>query len=80
MIISFIFLLGNVYIADTFNNRVRKVTISTGLISSVAGIGGTTGSFSGDNGPATSANLNFPYDIALDSSGILLFFYLYVLC
>jgi len=60
--------LGNVYIADTFNYRIRKVTISTGIITTIAGTG--TFSYSGDNGPATSATLNSPTDVALDSAGI----------
>ena len=61
-------LLGNVYITDTFNCRVRKVTVSTGIITTIAG-SSTSGSFSGDNGLATSAGLNLPSGIALDSSG-----------
>ncbi len=59
--------LGNVYIADTNNQRVRKVTISTGIITLIAGTG--TASYSGDNGPATSAALNYPVGVALDSAG-----------
>ena len=58
---------GNVYIADTNNYRIRKVTISTGIITTFAGTG--TGSYSGDNGPATSATLNYPYGVAVDSAG-----------
>ena len=58
---------GNVYIADTHNNRIRKVTISTGIITTIAGTGTTT--YSGDNGPATSATLYFPTGVALDSAG-----------
>ncbi len=61
--------LGNVYIADYSNNRIRKVTISTGIITTYAG-SSTSGSYSGDNGPATSAGLAYPYGIALDSAGI----------
>jgi uncharacterized repeat protein (TIGR01451 family) len=57
---------GNLYIADTWNNRVRKVSTS-GTISTVAGNG--TAGFSGDGGPATSASLRYPDGIALDSSG-----------
>ena len=60
-------LLGNVYIADSVNNRIRKVTISTGIITTIAGTG--TGSYSGDNGPATSATLNDPTGVNVDSSG-----------
>ena len=58
---------GNVYIADTYNNRIRKVTISTGIITTFAGTG--TNSYSGDNGPATSATLCYPYGVAVDSAG-----------
>lgn len=57
---------GNVYIADTNNNRVRK--LSSGVITNVAG-NGTAPGFSGDNGPATLAQLNFPTGLALDSAG-----------
>ena len=59
--------LGNVYIADTLNNRVRKVTVSTGIITTIAG----TGSYSdsGDNGEATSAALKCPSGLAVDASG-----------
>jgi len=56
---------GNVYIADTFNNRVRKV--ANGVITTVAGNG--TSGFSGDDGPAASAQLNTPYGVAVDSAG-----------
>jgi uncharacterized protein (TIGR03437 family) len=63
---------GNLYIADSYNNRIRKVT--NGVIATVAGNG--TQGFSGDNGPATSAQLNFgnggyPVGIAVDSAGSL---------
>ena len=63
--------IGNVYIADKYNNRIRKVTVSTGIISTIAGSGGT-GSYSGDNGAATSATLNYPAEVALDASGRIL--------
>jgi len=56
---------GNLYIADTMNNRVRKV--SGGIITTVAGNG--TAKFSGDGGPATAASLNLPNGIAVDSGG-----------
>ena len=58
---------GNVYIADTNNQRIRKVTISTGIITTFAGTGAS--SYSGDNGPATSATLNYPFGVAVDSAG-----------
>ncbi len=57
------------YIGDTRNSRVRKVTVSTGIITTIAGTG-TTGS-TGDNGPATSATLSGPAAVALDVSGII---------
>ena len=58
---------GNVYIADRSNNRVRKITVSTGLISTVAGIG--TSGFSGDGGAATTAQLSSPAGVAIDAAG-----------
>lgn len=57
---------GNIYIADTFNHRVRKVT-PWGVITTIAGTGSP--GFAGDNGPATSAQLNFPASVALDVAG-----------
>ena len=57
--------IGNVYIADRANNRIRKV--STGIITTIAGTGSST--YSGDNGAATSATLYSPIGVALDSSG-----------
>ena len=59
--------LGNIYIADNNNHRIRKVTISTGIISTIAGTG--TDSYSGDNGAATSATLDYPHGVGLDSAG-----------
>lgn len=58
---------GNIYIADTSNNRIRKVTASTGVISTVAGNG--TAGYSGDGGQATKAEIAFPYGVAVDLSG-----------
>ncbi len=57
------------YIADSSNHRIRKVTVSTGIISTIAG-SSTSGSFSGDGGQATAATLFSPYGVALDMSGI----------
>jgi BACON domain-containing protein/NHL repeat-containing protein len=57
---------GNVYIADTLNNRIRKVDAS-GIISTVAGNGKQ--GFSGDGGPASNAALNSPYRITVDAAG-----------
>jgi uncharacterized protein (TIGR03437 family) len=59
-------LAGNLYIADTFNDRIRKV--SNGTITTVAG-NGQRGAFSGDNGPATSAQLNGPLGVTVDAAG-----------
>jgi hypothetical protein len=56
-----------VYINEHYGSRIRKVTVSTGIITTIAGTG--SNSYSGDNGPATSATLRNPYGVALDSSG-----------
>ncbi len=56
------------YIADYYNNRVRKVTVSTGIITTYAGTG--TAGYSGDGGAATSAGLDYPFGVALDSLGM----------
>jgi hypothetical protein len=58
--------IGNLYIADTDNNRIRRVSPS-GIISTFAGNG--LAGFSGDGGPATSAMLKQPAGIAVDRSG-----------
>jgi hypothetical protein len=61
---------GDVFIADTGNNRVREVVISTGFIHTIAG-NGQCGSKvpTGDGGPATSASLCAPTGVAVDTSG-----------
>ena len=73
------------YIADGNNNRIRKVTIATGIISLV--VGKDYGNyFSGDGGDATSATVSSPLGIALDPAGIskfnliLSFTYLLIFC
>ena len=58
---------GNLYIADTGNHCIRKVDES-GIISTVAGIGDQIG-YSGDGGPATSAKMNKPAGVFVDSAG-----------
>jgi hypothetical protein len=66
--------LGNLYIADSGNNVIRRVSTS-GAITTVAGnvtadqASGGLGGFSGDGGPATSARLNSPEGVALDQAG-----------
>lgn len=59
---------GNLFIADTGNNVIRKIVLSTGVITTVAGTAGA-GGYSGDGGLATSAKLNNPQSVAVDSSG-----------
>jgi uncharacterized protein (TIGR03437 family) len=63
---------GNVYICDTYNDVIRMVT-PDGIIHTIAGTGppipGSTSSYSGDGGPALSAQFNEPYSITIDSSG-----------
>ncbi|HVX63285.1 MAG TPA: DUF4214 domain-containing protein, partial [Pirellulales bacterium] len=58
---------GNLFIADSGNNRIREVNLATGIITTVAGNG--TAGFSGDGGPAAEAELSRPNGIAVDSSG-----------
>ena len=57
---------GNLYIADTFNKRIRKVS-AYGIITTIAGTG--TSGFSGDGGGATSAELSYPDGVATDAAG-----------
>jgi Chitobiase/beta-hexosaminidase C-terminal domain/IPT/TIG domain/Family of unknown function (DUF6067) len=58
---------GNVYFADSANSSVRM--ISGGNISTVAGTGGTSGSYSGEGGPATSAVMNTTFHLSIDAIG-----------
>jgi NHL repeat len=60
--------LGNIYIADSYNHRIRMVTKSTGIINTVAGTARTS-LLRGDGGQATSADLRHPTGVALDASG-----------
>jgi uncharacterized protein (TIGR03437 family) len=72
---------GNLYFADTMNNRIRKLTFGTpcnattgncpAIITTVAGNSppGGLGGFSGDGGPAVDAQLNRPFAVALDTAG-----------
>src|SRR5262249_24106930 len=58
---------GSLYFADEYNNRVRKIDLSTKIITTVAGSGAQ--GFSGDGGPAISAQLTLPRSVALDPAG-----------
>ena len=66
---------GNLYIADTGNQRIRRVDAVTGMITTVAGNGDLSpdgngmGTFSGDNGLAINAGLSLPYAVVFDASG-----------
>ena len=60
--------IGNVFIADYSNQRIRKITVSTDIITTIAG-NSTSPSYSGDNNAATSATLNNPIAVGLDTSG-----------
>lgn len=62
--------LGNVYIADTNNNRIRKVDATTGIITTIAGNGSEMGDL-GDGGPALSARITRPSSIAFGKDGLL---------
>ena len=64
---EFISVVDDVYVADTRNHVIRKITVSTGNITTIAGNG--TYGYTGDGGPATSATLYNPVGIAIDSSG-----------
>jgi sugar lactone lactonase YvrE len=57
----------SLYIADTFNNVVREVSLPTGIITTIAGNG--TAGYTGDGGPATSAELYDPSGVVVDSAG-----------
>jgi hypothetical protein len=66
---------GNLYIADSANNVIRRVDAKTGIITTVAGdyaadkANNGLGGFSGDDGPATSAQLDDPQGVAVDGAG-----------
>jgi len=61
---------GNVYFSEFYNYRVRKIIFSTGIITTYAGTG--TASYSGDGGQATSASLDGPNGLSIDTSGFCL--------
>ena len=57
----------NIYIADTYNNAIRRVDSQTGIITTIVGNG--KGGASGDGGPASAATLNLPSSVQLDAAG-----------
>ncbi len=57
---------GSLYVADTYNNRIRRVD-PDGIITTIAGTGSST--FGGDGGPATSASISLPHDVTVDTNG-----------
>lgn len=61
---------GNIYVCDLGNHRIRKIEKTTGIITTIVGTG--VSGFSGDGGLATSAQLSYPTDVAIDSDGNLL--------
>lgn len=68
---------GNLYITDFLNNVIRKLDTS-GIIYTIAGTGfgagaAGAGGYSGDGGPATNANLNGPFALAIDATGNIIF-------
>ena len=69
---------GNIFVADTYNHRVRRIDGSTGSITTVAGSGPVSeyggfitgqGGLSGDGGPAVEARLRYPKGVAVDAAG-----------
>jgi sugar lactone lactonase YvrE len=60
---------GSIFVADTLNQRVRKIEVATGLVSTIAGNG--TPGFTGDGGPATAGSFFSPADLAFGPDGSL---------
>jgi len=68
---------GNIFMADTNNNRIRRIDAQSGIVTTFAGNGGPTsgferyqnGTFCGDGGPALDACLNTPYGVVFDPAG-----------
>ena len=60
---------GNLFFADKGNHAVRRIDVLTGTITTVAGNGTIGSNGSGDDGPATSARLNYPNGVAVDVGG-----------
>lgn len=65
---------GNIFIADSYAHRIRRIDVTSGVIDTIAGsgpVGFGQGTFAGDGGQATAARLNDPRDLALDGAGML---------
>jgi uncharacterized protein (TIGR03437 family) len=60
---------GNLYLADNFNQRIRKVDTSGTITTVGGGAAAKIGGYAGDGGPATAAQLSFPNGVAVDSDG-----------
>src|ERR1022692_1287976 len=61
---------GNLYVADYWNYRIRRVDAGTGIITTIAGNGGTPGAnYDGTTGPATQIAIGVPTGVAISSSG-----------
>src|SRR5947209_2719700 len=58
---------GNIYVPEAFISRVRRVSATSGIVTTVAGTG--TRGFSGDGGPATAATMATPLDVVVDHAG-----------
>jgi len=65
---AFVIVGSTMYIADTKNNRIRRVDLTTGIIDCIAGESAQPG-YSGDGGPAIDAQLNWPLDLAMGPDG-----------
>ena len=61
--------VGSLYIADTYNNVIRKISASTGTVSTIAGSSNVYGGFGGDGSAAVDALLQSPFDVLVDSNG-----------
>jgi sugar lactone lactonase YvrE len=58
---------GRVYLSDTYNHRIRRIDLTAGTVTTIAGNG--TPGFAGDGGPATMASFNYPRDLELGPDG-----------
>ncbi len=60
---------GNIYMADQYNQAIRKIDRASGIITTLVGTGPDHQGYSGDNGPAALAMLNLPRSVAVDDNG-----------